>query len=252
MFIDTHCHLSKKDYNNLEEVINEMEKNIIIVSGYDRESNFELIDLIDKYSHVYGTIGIHPGEIDDKIEENLEFLEKNINNVKIVGIGEIGLDYHYDGINKELQKKVFIKQIELAKKYNKTIVVHSRDAAEDTISILKEQNLQNHKVVIHCYSYGLDIAKIMVKMNIKIGIGGVITFKNSVKLKEVVKEIDIKYLLLETDSPYLSPIPFRGKQNKPYNCYFVAEKIAEIKNTSIENICKETTQNAIEQFDLNI
>lgn len=249
--IDTHAHLFINDYDNIEEVINKMENNIIIVSGTNINDNKEVIDLINKYKNVYGTIGIHPTEIDSKEEETLKFIEDNLDNKKIVGIGEIGLDYHYE-CDKEKQKEIFIKQIELANKYNKTMVIHSRDAIKDTYEILKKYKKENIKIDIHCYSSSLEMAKEFIKLNGMLGIGGVLTFKNSKILKEVVENIDLKYLLLETDSPYLSPEPFRGTKNEPYNIIYVAKKIAEIKNVSLEKVLEITTNNAISQFDLNL
>jgi len=250
MFIDTHCHLFKEDYENIEEVINEMKDNIIIVSGCSTSTNKEVIELVNKYPNVYGTIGLHPEEANNVKEEDYQFIIENINNPKIVGIGEIGLDYYYVNDNKDLQKELFIKQIEIAKKNNKTIVIHSRESISDTLDVLKKYS--DMKIVMHCYSSSLEVAKELIKMNVKLGIGGVVTFKNGVKLKEVVKNIPLEYLLLETDSPYLSPEPFRGKQNRPYNCYYVAKEIAKIKNISLDEVLRKTTENAISQFDLNV
>ena len=249
MYIDTHCHIFSSDYSSVDEIISEMKNNIMIVSGYDRVSNKEVLDLINKYSNIYGVIGIHPSEVDDYLDSDLDFIVNNINNPKIVGIGEVGLDYHFEKEKKEKQKELFIKQLELAKKYNKPVVIHSRDAIKDTIDIIKNYDL---KMDMHCYSGSLEVAQELVKMNIKLGIGGVLTFKNSEKLKEIVKNIDLENILLETDSPYLSPEPYRGKQNKPSYIYYVIEKIAEIKNVSIDEVIKITTDNAIKQFDLNI
>ena len=250
MFIDTHCHLFKEDYEDIEEVINEMKDNIIIVSGCSTSTNKEVLELVNRYPNIYGTIGLHPEEANNVKEEDYDFIIKNINNPKIIGIGEIGLDYYYVNDNKDLQKELFIKQIEIAKKYNKTIVIHSRDSISDTIDILKKY--EDMKIVMHCYSSSLEVAKELIKMNVKLGIGGVVTFKNGVKLKEVVENIPLEYLLLETDSPYLSPEPFRGKKNRPYNCYYIAKKIAEIKNISLDEVLKITTENAISQFDLHM
>lgn len=247
MMIDTHCHLDLND-ENLKNKIEKMKDNIIIVSGYNTITNKEVLKLCEKYKNIYGTIGYHPDEVDGDI--NLDLLEENINNPKIVGVGEIGLDYYWHSDNKEKQKKLFIEQIELAKKNNKTIVVHSRDAAEDTYEILKKYNLK--KVIMHCYSYSYEMALKFKELGVYFGIGGVVTFKNGKKLVEVVKNIDINKLLLETDSPYLSPEPFRGKENEPYNIIYVAEKIAEIKGISVEEVLKITTDNAICQFDLKL
>ena len=249
MLIDTHCHLSKDDYDNLEEVINNMFNNIMIVSGVNTKTNKEALKLASKYKNIYVTIGIHPEEITDSIEDDIMFIEQNINNPKVVGIGEIGLDYHYSKENKDIQKKWFIEQLHLAKKYNKGVVVHSRDASLDTYEILKECG--NKKVDIHCFSGSLELAKQYINLGYYLGIGGVLTFKNADKIKEVVKNIDLSHLLLETDSPYLTPEPYRGKRNEPANVYQVAKKISEIKKTTIDEVLEVTNNNAINQFDLD-
>lgn len=238
--VDTHSHITSEYYDNILEVISKMKDNIIIVSGTNKEDIKEVISLCN-YKNIYGTIGIYPTE-----ELDLKIIEDNINNKKIVGIGEIGLDYHLEH-NKEEQKNKFIKQLDLARKYNKTVVIHTRDAIQDTYDILK--NYKDLKKVIHCYSGSLEMAKEFIKIGCRLGIGGVLTFKNS-KLKDVVKEIDLKYLLLETDSPFLAPEPLRGTKNEPYNVIYVAKKIAEIKNISLEEVLDITTLNAKDQFDL--
>lgn len=249
MFIDTHCHVLKCEYDDIKSVIDEMKDNLMIVSGYDRESNKEVLELVDNYPNIYGTIGIHPSEADTYLESDLEFIEENINNSKIVGIGEIGLDYHFIKDNKEKQKELFIKQLDIAKKYNKSVVIHSRDAMKDTMEIIKNYDL---KMDMHCYSGSLETANELIKMNVKLGIGGVLTFNNSEKLKEIVKNIDLSNILLETDSPYLTPVPYRGKKNKPSYVHYVALKIAELKNISVDEVINVTTNNAINQFDLKV
>ena len=252
MLIDTHCHLEKKDYPNREEIIKHMENNIMIASADNLESSIEVDQLTKEYDNIYGTIGFHPNELEKFNDETFKKLENLLQNKKIVGIGEIGLDYHYGDEDKEKQKSAFIKQIELAIKYNLPIVIHSRDAAYDTLEILKKY--PNIKIDMHCYGYSLEIAKELLKINpnIKFGIGGVLTFKNSKKLKEVVEYLDMSNILLETDSPYLSPEPLRGTKNEPYNVKFVAEFLANLKGLSLENIEKITSENAITQFDLNL
>jgi TatD DNase family protein len=247
--IDTHSHIYKEYYTDIENVIKKMGNNIIIVSGTNNTNNEEVLELCKKYDNVYGTLGLHPEEIDNIKEEDFKFIENHINDKKIVAIGEIGLDYHYQIDNKEKQKEIFIKQLDIALKYNKPVVIHTRDAMSDTIDILK--NYKNLKKDIHCYSGSLESARELIKINCKLGIGGVLTFKNSKKLQDVVKNIDIKYFLLETDSPYLSPEPFRGKINEPYNIIYVAKKIAEIKDIETEEVLSITTSNAISQFDLD-
>lgn len=250
MVIDTHCHLGYNDYEDREQVIKNMKSNIMIASGVSSETNKEVIKLVNMYHNIYGTIGIHPEYASNYNEEDISFIEKSLNNSKIVGIGEIGLDYHYSKENKEEQKKLFIRLIRLAKKYNKTVVVHSRDAIEETYDILKREYTSGMKIVMHCYSSSVEMAKKLIDLGVMLGIGGVVTFTNGRVLAEVVEKIDIKHLILETDSPYLAPTPYRGMVNEPRNVMLVAQKIAEIKGISIEEVIQATTSNAMHQFDL--
>lgn len=252
MMIDTHCHLDLIDYPDIDQVISKMKDNIIIVSGVNRESINEVIDLCNKYNNVYGTIGFHPEYAEDITNDDLIWLEQKLQHKKIIGIGEIGLDYHYENINKEKQKELFIEQIKLGNKYNKTIVIHSRDAIEDTYEILKTEKESQIKAVLHCYSSSVEMAYKFIPLNVMFGIGGVVTFKNGQKLKKVVENIDLKYLLLETDSPYLTPEPFRGKRNEPENIKYVANEIANLKQIKVEEVFKKTTENALSQFDLKL
>ena len=251
MIIDTHCHLEKQYYDNIDEVISKMKNNIIITSGVDYKTNQETLEMCEKYDNVFGTLGYHPEEIKDFSLDSLKFLEDNINNPKIVAIGEIGLDYYYGKDDIEKQKEVFIVQLRLAAKYNKPVVVHSRDAIKDTYDILKEE-LKGNKCILHCYSSSLEMAKEFQKLGIKFGIGGVITFKNNKVLREVVEGLTLDNFILETDSPYLTPEPYRGHKNEPYNVNYVAKKIAELKNISVEEVISTTTKTAISQFDLPI
>jgi len=250
--IDTHCHLNKEDYEDVTSVIKNMENNIMVVSMASPSDLDEVIELITKYDNIYATIGIHPEFADTYTEDDLKNIEKYLCHPKVVGIGEIGLDYHYTKDNKENQKELFIKQIKLANQYNKTIVIHTRDAMLDTYNILKEEKDKEIKCNFHCYSGSLEMAKQIIRLNGVLGIGGVLTFKNEKKLKEIVKELDLKYFVLETDSPYLTPEPFRGHKNEPKNIKYVAQKIAEIKNIPYDEVIRVTTQNAMTQFDMNI
>lgn len=209
----------------------------------------EVLELVEKYDNVYGTLGIHPEEIDNIAPNSYKFIEENINNTKIVGLGEIGLDYYWVKDNKEKQKEVFEYQLKLAEKYNKPVVVHSRDSIQDTYDILKKYKLRG---TIHCFNSSLEMAKEFIKLGYKIGVGGVVTFKNSKKLQEIVKELDLKDILIETDSPYLTPEPYRGKRNQPSNVYYVALKISELKNIDVDSVIKQTWENAKNQFDLKI
>ena len=248
MLIDTHCHLSKEDYENVEEIIKNMD-GIMIASGCSDKTNKEILDLVEKYPNVYGTLGIHPEEINNITNDSFKIIEQSLNNPKIVAIGEIGLDYYWVKDNKEKQKKIFKKQLDLATKYNKPVIIHSRDSIQDTYDILKEYKL---KGTLHCFNSSLEMAKEFIKLGYKIGIGGVVTFKNAQKLQEIVKQLDLKDILIETDSPYLTPEPYRGKKNEPSYVYYVADRIAKLKNIDIEEVIKITGENAIREFDLNM
>ena len=243
MLIDTHCHLSMSDIDS----INNMD-GIMITAGCDDETNKEVIELVNKYPNVYGVLGIHPEEIDKITDSSFKFIEDNLSNKKIVGIGEIGLDYYWRSDNKEEQKEIFEKQLVLAQKYNLPVVIHSRDAIQDTYDIVSKYKLRGS---IHCFGSSLEMAKEFIKLGYKIGVGGTVTFKKSLKIQEIVKNIDTKNILLETDSPYLSPEPFRGRKNEPKNTFFVAQKIAEIKGQEVDRIIDETYASALEIFDFS-
>lgn len=252
MFIDTHCHLFDEYYNNIDELINKYKKSgikRIIVSGVDMKSNMEVLELVNKYDIVYGSIGFHPTELSDFSYNNLEWLEEHINDNKIVAIGEIGLDYHYDDTDKDKQCEILKRQLDIAQKYNKPIIFHNRDAIGDTYNILKEYKLKGS---IHCYSGSVEMAREFTKLGYMIGVGGVITYKNSKVLKEVVKDIDLSYILLETDAPYLSPEPYRGKKNESSNLIEIVRVIADLKNVSILDISRVTTDNAECLFDFSL
>lgn len=248
MMIDTHCHLCKEDYEDISEVISNMGNNLMIAAGVNDNTNEEVLERIKQYKNVYGVIGVHPSEVDISNEESLNLIESHLTDNKIVGIGEIGLDYHYGKDNKELQIDFFKKQLYLARKYNKAVVIHSRDASEDTYNILKEYS--DLKIVVHCYSSSVEMAKELLKLNVYFGIGGVLTFKNSKVLKEVVEMLPLDHILLETDSPYLSPEPYRGSKNEPKNILLVASKIAELKQIDINEVLEVTTKNACTLFDI--
>lgn len=250
MFIDTHCHLSKEDYDDIDLVIKENREagvNKIIVSGCSKEWIDESLELSKKYEDVYVTLGYHPSEVDYVNDQLLEELRSCLKNNKVVGLGEIGLDYYYGKDNKKEQIDLFEKQLKIAEEMGLVVVIHSRDATEDTINCLKKYNV---KGVIHCFSGSVESAKIYVKMGYKLGIGGVVTFKNS-KLSEVVKEVGLENIVLETDSPYLAPTPFRGQKNSSKYIPLIAEHIANIMNTTIQNVADITTNNASDLFDLN-
>lgn len=251
MFIDTHCHLSENDYKDIEEVIkNNINSGVekIIISGCSKASILESIDISSQYDNIYVTVGYHPDQVLSVTDYDLKELEKIIKkNNKVVGLGEIGLDYHYGKDNKDLQISLFEKQLVIAERLNIPVVIHSRDAVKDTIDILKKYKVHG---VIHCFSGSLETANIYIKMGFLLGIGGVVTFKNS-NLSLVVKEMGMENIVLETDSPYLTPEPYRGQQNSSKYIPIIAEKIANIKNIPIDEVEATTTINAIKVFDLN-
>lgn len=253
MYVDTHCHLSREYYDDIDLVINENKEAFIdkmIISGCTKDSILETLELVNKYNMVYATIGYHPDQVDLGVDEkDLELLEKYAKmNKKIIGIGEIGLDYHYDHSidTKEKQKNLFEEQLKIAQKLSLPVVIHSRDAVNDTIEILKKYNLTG---IVHCFSGSLETAKIYIKMGYKLGIGGVVTFKNS-KLYEVVDKISLSDIVLETDSPYLTPDPYRGQTNSSKYIPIIAKKIADIKKCSLESVSLITTRNCYDLFDL--
>ena len=251
MYIDTHSHLFSEYYDNIDEIISKCKDNNIkriIVSGVDMDSNKEVLELVNKYDIVYGSIGFHPTELKNFSYNDLKWLEEHINDDKIVALGEIGLDYHYDDTDKELQNDVLRRQLDIAKNYNKPIIFHSRDSIRDTFDILKEYKLRG---VVHCYSGSVEMAREFTKLGYMIGVGGVVTYKNSRILKEVVEDIDLSYILLETDSPYLSPEPYRGKKNDSSNIPEIAKVISDLKNTSVLEVTRVTTSNAEALFDFS-
>ena len=250
MYIDTHCHLSREDYDDIDKVIEENKNaNIdkIVVSGCSRESIEEVMDLKDRYDMVYVTIGYHPEYADTVTESDLDYLKSLLGEKKVVGIGEIGIDYHYTKDNKDKQIWLFEEQLKIAEEFNLPVVIHSRDATMDTINTLKKYKV---KGIIHCFSGSLETANIYISMGFLLGIGGVVTFKNS-KLKDVVKEVPLESIVLETDSPYLAPVPFRGKINSSKYLELIANFIADIKNISVDELAEITSRNASSLFDFD-
>lgn len=244
--IDTHCHITSEYFDDLDKIIVKI-KNVgikkIIVNGCDMKSNLEVLDLVKRYDIVYGAIGFHPTELDNN---DLEWLEEHINDEKIVALGEIGLDYHYENTDKELQKKIFKKQLEIAEKYKKTVIVHSRDALQDTYDILKNYNIRGS---LHCYSGSLEMAKEFIKLGFYIGVGGVVTFRNAKNIINVIENISIHKILLETDAPYLTPEPYRGMKNDSSYIPLIVDKIANIKEMTVDDVVDITTRNANDLFD---
>ena len=249
MFIDTHCHISKDDYDDIDLVIkHNIEAGIdkMIVSGCDESSIYESLELSKKYDSFYLTIGYHPDQVNFVNEDKLNKLKELLTTHKVIGVGEIGLDYHYGKEDKDKQIELFEKQLKIAEEMNLPVVIHSRDATEDTINTLKKYKV---KGIMHCFSGSVETAKIYVSMGFLLGIGGVVTFKNS-NLYKVVEEVGLDNIVLETDAPYLAPTPFRGKQNSSKYIPLIAEKICEILNVSVDEVADKTTSNAVKLFDL--
>jgi TatD DNase family protein len=216
------------------------------------KSSENTVQLTKKYDFFYGAVGVHPSDCEDMTEADIETLRKMaMDNEKIVAIGEIGLDYYYDDPERALQKKWFIRQIELAKELKLPIVIHSRDAAQDTMEILQKTHAGDAGGVMHCYSYSKELSERVLDMGFYIGVGGVVTFKNGRKLVETVENTPLDRIVLETDSPYLSPVPHRGKRNSSLNLILVIRRIAEIKGITPEEVAETTFNNAMKMYRIN-
>lgn len=252
MFIDTHMHIGD-DFGVEPDLYvknaSDAQVEVLIASFCEKDDIMLSTKFVEKYKNLYACIGYHP-EVSNKIvEKDYEILEEMVkNNPKIVAIGEIGLDYYWNKDNKDKQREVFCKQLEIAEKLKLPVVIHSRDSINETYEILKKYKVSG---VIHCFSGSLEMAKKFISLGFLLGIGGVVTFKNS-KLFEVIEKLELTNIVLETDSPYLTPELNRGKTNESSNIFYIAQKIAEIKNIPLENVAKITTENAIRTFDLPI
>lgn len=251
MLVDSHAHLEDEKYDrDREKVIEECKKDLtfLINVGSNLLTSKQSIELAHNYDFIYASVGIHPHDAQrefDKVEE----IERLALHEKVVAIGEIGLDYYYDDPPKEFQKEIFIKQIRLAKKLNLPIIIHDRDAHGDILDILKQEWTKDLRGVFHSYSGSVEMAFQVIEMNFYISLGGPVTFKNAKKPKEVAKAVPIEKLLIETDSPYLTPEPYRGKRNTPVYVKFVAKKIAELREMPYEEVCRITAENAIKLFN---
>lgn len=244
--IDTHAHYDDEAFNeDRDELLNNVEdtgiKRIVNIGASMESSRVSLL-LANKYKFVYAAVGVHPSSSEEIDSESILKLEEMLLDEKCVAVGEIGLDYYYDEPQRQIQKKAFIAQLELAKKYDYPVVIHSRDAAKDTLDILKE--FKGVKGVIHCYSYSKEMAREFIKLGYVLGIGGVVTFKNAKKLEETVEDISFDDFVLETDCPYLSPVPNRGKRNSSLNLTYIVDRISEIKGVSRDFIIEKTFENA--------
>lgn len=249
MFTDTHCHIFKEYFDDIDITLNralENKVNKYINNADNIETSKEVLDIVEKYPNMYGAIGIHPEHVDNYTKEDLDFIEENLSNKKIVAIGEIGLDYHYTKDNKEKQIELFESQLRLAEKYNKPVIIHSREATKDTIDTLKKYKI---KGVIHSFSGSFETACIYIKMGFLLGVNGVITFKNA-NIKDVYERVSLHNIVLETDSPYLAPVPYRGKKNEPANVLVIAEFLSTLYGVSISYLSEVTNENIARIFDI--
>ena len=255
MYFDTHAHLNADQYQeDLQEVIDRaLAEGIsrIVVVGFDRPTIKKAMELAEKFEFIYASVGWHPVDAIDMKDEDLVWIEELAGHPKVVALGEMGLDYYWDKSPKDIQKQVFRRQIQLAKKVKLPIIIHNRDATADIVEILREEGANEVGGIMHCFSGSPEIAKECVEMNFYISLGGPVTFKNARKPKEVAAAIPLDKLLIETDCPYLAPHPYRGKRNEPSYVKLVAEEIAEIKQISIEEVASVTTENAKKLFGIN-
>ena len=253
MIFDTHAHYDDEQFDeDRDSLLCSMQEGgvgTIVNAGSDVASWEDVRALTARYPFIYGAAGVHPDDVGELNEENFRRLRAVLQEEKMVAVGEIGLDYYWDNESHEVQKTWFIRQLELARELDMPVIIHSREAAADTLQIMKE-HARGLEGVIHCFSYSAEMAREYVKMGFYIGVGGVVTFKNSRKLKEVVEEIPLEYLLLETDCPYLAPVPNRGKRNSSLNLVYVAEQIAGLKLLTYDVVVEQTEKNARRLYNL--
>ena len=247
MIIDTHAHYDDKQFDtDRDELLKQMESSgigLIVNAGSTLESWEKIRKLTEEYPFMYGAVGIHPDDAGTLTEEHMDRMEQLLELEKIVAVGEIGLDYYWDKESHDVQKKWFIRQLETARSKDMPVIIHSREAAADTMEIMRKY-AEGMRAVIHCYSYSAEMAREYVKMGYYIGIGGVVTFKNAKKLKSVVEAIPLTSVVLETDCPYLAPEPFRGKRNSSLYLPYVVRKVAELKGVSEEEVIRQTEENS--------
>ena len=253
MIFDTHAHYDDEQFDtDREKLLKSMEAGgvgLIVNAGSTIRSWDAIVRLTEDYDFIYGSVGVHPDEAGSLDEQNFARMRELLDLEKIVAVGEIGLDYYWDKESHDLQKKWFVRQLELAREKDMPVMIHSREAAADTMEIMKEY-AKGMDAVIHCYSYSVEMAREYVKMGYYIGVGGVVTFKNAKKLKQVVESIPLEAIVLETDCPYLAPVPYRGKRNCSLYLPYVAEEIAKIKGVTAEEVVRQTEENARKLYRL--
>lgn len=255
MLFDTHVHLNAEQYaDDLAEVVERaLQAGVeqMTVVGFNRPTIEKAMELVETYDFLIASIGWHPVDAIDMTDDDLQWIEELSAHPKVRAIGEIGLDYYWDKSPKEIQQEVFRKQIRLAKKVKLPIIIHNREATSDLIAILKEEGASEVGGIMHCFSGSVETAKECLELNFYISLGGPVTFKNAKKPKEVAKAVPLERLLIETDCPYLTPHPFRGKRNEPAYVKLVAEQIAELKGLTLAEVAQATTENAKKLFAIN-
>lgn len=248
MIFDTHAHYDDEAFDEDRELLLTSLKDHgigwAVNVGASMESCRKALKLTEAYPFLYAALGVHPNETAELNEENMKWLRNACQDSKVVAVGEIGLDYYWDEPEREIQKQWFVRQLALARETNLPVIIHSRDAAKDTLDIMKAEHAEESGGVIHCFSYGVDMAREYLNMGFFLGIGGVLTFKNGRKLKEVAEYAPMDRIVLETDSPYLSPVPNRGKRNSSLNLLYVVSALAELKGITEEEVILRTTENA--------
>lgn len=254
MLIDSHVHLDDKRFNrDRDRIIRELKSNgieLAINIGADLQTSIASVSLAEKYDNIYATIGVHPHSAKEVDESTMEILKSFASRDKVVAIGEIGLDFHYDNSPRDVQRKWFIEQLKLAKEVDLPVVIHSREASQETFDILKEAQDGSLRGVLHCYSGSPEMAKEYIKLGFYISIAGPVTFRNARVLRDVAKAVPLDKLLIETDCPYLTPEPHRGKRNEPIYVKYVAGTIADVKGISYEELAKATNKNTKELFGI--
>ena len=251
MYFDTHCHLNSEQlYENRDEFIKHALDNqveMMVVVGYDLESSKKAVEIAKEHSFIYAAVGIGPNDCLNTTTQDLQIIDEYLNEPKVVALGEIGLDYYWDDVPSDKQKEIFQQQVDLAKKHQKPIIIHCRDAYEDTYEVLKRNG---HPGIMHCYSGSVEMAKRFIDLGFYISLAGPVTFKNARVPKDVAEKIGLEHLLIETDCPYLTPYPYRGSLNEPANVVYIAQEIAKLKNMEIESVASQTTFNAKKVFGI--
>lgn len=254
MLIDSHAHLDDERFDEDRDlVIKSLKDNgidLVINVGADLQTSINSVDLAEKYDNIYAAVGVHPHSAKEMDENTIQVFKELAKKDKVIAIGEIGLDYYYDNSPRDVQRKWFIEQIKLAKELNLPIIIHTRDAAKETFDILKEAQDGSLRALLHCYSGSIEMALDYIKLGFYISLGGPVTFKSANIPKEVAQAVPLDKLIIETDSPYLTPEPYRGKRNEPKHVKHVAETISELRGISFEELVSATSKNTKELFGI--